>query len=51
MKTLNESITDHTFFHGMKSEHLALLAEGGKTLQFKPGDVLFRKASRPASST
>lgn len=43
MKTLNEAITNHTFFHGMKSEHLAVLADGARTAQFKTGDVLFRE--------
>jgi CRP/FNR family cyclic AMP-dependent transcriptional regulator len=43
MKTLNEAITDHAFFHGMKSEHLAVLLDGAKEAQFKPGDVLFRE--------
>ena len=42
MKTLNEAITSHAFFHGMKPEHLALLTDGAKAVQFKSGDVLFR---------
>ena len=43
MRNLNESITNHTFFHGMKPEHLALLTDGAKTSQFNAGDVLFRE--------
>jgi CRP-like cAMP-binding protein len=51
MKTLyvlNEAITNHPFFRGMRPEHLAVLAEGAKAVQFKPGDVLFREGE-PAS--
>ena len=43
MKTLNEAITDHPFFHGMKPEHLAMLTDGANAVQFKVGDVLFRE--------
>jgi CRP-like cAMP-binding protein len=43
MKALNEAITQHAFFHGMKSEHLALLTDGAKAVQFKAGEVLFRE--------
>ncbi len=43
MKTLNEAITDHAFFHGMKPEHLAVLLDGAKEAQFKLGEVLFRE--------
>lgn len=43
MKTLNEAITKHAFFHGMKPEHLALLTEGANATTFKAGDVLFRE--------
>jgi CRP-like cAMP-binding protein len=43
MKSINEAITDHAFFHGMKPEHLALLRDGAKVVQFKAGDVLFRE--------
>ena len=43
MKTLNEAITNHPFFHGMKPEHLAVLSDGAKAVQFKAGDVLFRE--------
>ena len=43
MKTLNEAITSHAFFHGMKPEHLALLTDGAKAVEFKSGDVLFRE--------
>jgi CRP-like cAMP-binding protein len=48
MKTLNEAITKHTFFHGMKPEHLTVLTQGAKTATFKAGDVLFREGE-PAS--
>lgn len=47
MKNLNEAITHHAFFRGMKPEHLALLTEGAKPITFKAGDVLFRE-SQPA---
>jgi CRP-like cAMP-binding protein len=43
MKPLNEAITQHAFFHGMKPAHLALLTDGAKAVQFKTGDVLFRE--------
>ena len=43
MKNLNEAITNHAFFHGMKPEHLAVLTDGAKAVQFKVGDVLFRE--------
>ena len=43
MKNLNEAITQHAFFHGMKPEHLAVLAAGAKAVQFKAGDVPFRE--------
>jgi CRP-like cAMP-binding protein len=43
MKTLNEVIIKHAFFHGMKPAHLALLTDGAKTVQFKTGDILFRE--------
>lgn len=43
MKTLNEAITKHAFFNGMKPNHLALLTDGAKAVQFKTGDVLFRE--------
>ena len=43
MKTLNETITEHAIFHGMKPEHLAVLTEGAKTTEFKVGDVLFQE--------
>lgn len=41
MKVLNEAITKHAFFHGMKSAHRAVLSEGAKLARFKAGDVLF----------
>ena len=43
MKTLNEAITKHAFFHGMKPEHLTVLTEGAKEIEFKAGDVMFRE--------
>ena len=43
MKNLNEAITKHTFFHEMKPDHLAVLTEGAKAIEFKAGDVLFRE--------
>ena len=48
MKTLNEAITEHAFFQGMKPEHIAVLTKGAKTAKFKAGDVLFREGE-PAS--
>jgi CRP-like cAMP-binding protein len=43
LNALNEAITNHAFFHGMKPEHLALLTMGAKAAEFKVGDVLFRE--------
>lgn len=43
MTTLNEAIANHAFFHGMNPEHLAVLTDGAKAVQFKGGDVLFRE--------
>ena len=43
MKTLNEAITKHAFFRGMKPEHLAVLTEGAEAIGFKAGDILFRE--------
>jgi CRP/FNR family transcriptional regulator, cyclic AMP receptor protein len=40
---LNEGITNHPLFRGMKPEHLGVLQDGAKTVQFKAGDVLFRE--------
>jgi len=40
---LDTSIKNHPFFHGMKPEHLSVLIEGAKAVQFKEGDVLFRE--------
>jgi CRP-like cAMP-binding protein len=43
MKTLNQAITKHAFFRGMKPEHLAVLTEGAEAIEFKAGDILFRE--------
>jgi CRP-like cAMP-binding protein len=43
MKTLNDAVINHAFFHGMKPEHLAVLTKGVKTATYKAGDVLFRE--------
>lgn len=43
MNTLKESIRDYAFFEGMRPEHLAVLPEGAKSAQYKPGEVLFRQ--------
>jgi len=43
MKNLNEAITKYEIFRGMKPEHLAMLGEGAKEVEFHPGDVLFRE--------
>lgn len=43
MSTLSEAITRHAFFRGMKPDHLGLLTDGAKLVQFKAGDVLFRE--------
>lgn len=48
MKPLDEAIANHAFFRGMKPEHLAVLAEGAKAIQFKAGDALIREA-QPAN--
>jgi CRP-like cAMP-binding protein len=43
IETLNEAITQHPFFHGMEPEHVAVLTEGARAIEFKAGDVLFRE--------
>lgn len=43
LNALNEAITNHAFFRGMKTEHLSQLTDGAKSVQFKIGDVLFRE--------
>ena len=43
MKSLNEAITEHAFFQGLKPEHVAVLTEGATAAKFKAGDVLFRE--------
>lgn len=43
MKDLTEEITQHAFFHGMKPEHLAIVAAGAKVTEYQPGEVLFRE--------
>jgi CRP/FNR family transcriptional regulator, cyclic AMP receptor protein len=43
MKTLDEAITKHAFFRGMKPEQLAVLTTGARAADFKAGDVLFRE--------
>lgn len=43
MNGINEIITSHAFFHGIKPEYLRILADGAKEVHFKAGDVLFRE--------
>lgn len=43
MKLLNEAITKHPFFEGMKPQHFAVLASGAKTATFEAGDLIFRE--------
>lgn len=43
MNTLNDAVTNHPFFRGMKPAHFAVLAEGAKPVQFKAGEILFRE--------
>ena len=43
MKTLKETIAEHPIFHGMRREHLALLAERAKAGTFNSGETLFRE--------
>jgi CRP/FNR family transcriptional regulator, cyclic AMP receptor protein len=43
LNALNEAITNHAFFHGMKPEHLTMLTMGAKAAEYKVGDVLFRE--------
>jgi CRP-like cAMP-binding protein len=43
MNTLNDAVTNHPFFRGMKPAHFAVLAEGAKAVQFKAEDILFRE--------
>jgi len=49
MKALNDAITGHEFFHGMKPAHLALLTEGATVAQFGANEMLFR-AGEPAGT-
>jgi CRP-like cAMP-binding protein len=40
---LNERVAAHPFFHGMKPEHLGILAEGATEAKFEPEQFLFRE--------
>jgi CRP/FNR family transcriptional regulator, cyclic AMP receptor protein len=42
MNIMNDAISKHPFFKGMKPEHLALLYSGAKIATFEPGDLIFR---------
>lgn len=48
MKDLNDTVFHHAFFHGMKPDHLGILVEGAKVVQFKAGDFLFHEG-QPAN--
>ena len=43
MNTLSNAITNHSFFHGMKPEHLAVLVKCASEKEFKRDEVLFRE--------
>ena len=43
MNPLQEAITRHNFFHGMRPEHSQLLVEGARSVPFKAGEILFRE--------
>ena len=43
MNNLKETITGHPFFHGMKPEHLDILANGATEAKFKTEQILFRE--------
>ena len=45
MKAFNKEINTHPFFHGMKPEHLEVLAEGARAAEFKTGDLLFQQGA------
>ena len=40
---LNQAITNHRFFLGMKPEHLGALTAGAKAAQYKAGEMLCRE--------
>jgi CRP-like cAMP-binding protein len=40
---LGQALKDHTFFKGMKQDHLDMLADCGATASFAGGEVLFRQ--------
>jgi CRP-like cAMP-binding protein len=43
MKTLETKIAEHAFSKGMSAEHLHLLAECARELEFQPGQIIFRE--------
>jgi CRP/FNR family transcriptional regulator, cyclic AMP receptor protein len=44
MENLKAALAAHPFFQGMSPQHLAVVAECGRRLQFKAGDFLCREA-------
>ena len=48
MNNLHETVFNHPFFHGMKEEHLALLADCASDAKFAPGEFVFHE-SEPAN--
>lgn len=48
MKTLREAIAGQSLFHGMRPEHLAVLAEGAEELEMEAGHMIFREG-QPAN--
>ena len=46
--SLESTIRNHPFFHGMKTHHLALLSEGATEVSLRPGETLFNE-SEPAN--
>ena len=40
---LNDAISNHACFHGMKPEHPTVLLDGAREAQSKEGDVLVRQ--------
>ena len=45
MKNLGDAIKKYSVFRGMSPEHLAVLQEGAKELEFDAGDIVFREGS------
>jgi CRP/FNR family cyclic AMP-dependent transcriptional regulator len=44
-QSLEATIRNHPFFHGMKAHHIAMLFKGATEARFKAGEVLFIEGS------